>query len=156
MRIIHWRRPLALGSPSREFILTRAPLSRSQADLVLFLITKGVREPAYRPPTQGVVGAGRERSYTRVRVSAHVQNTVASDKVVQARSDCKAVEAHALRNVRNRMIFLFPRTTAGRPMSRGACSCRRRPSRVDWTDQSRRSIARRIIADDHRSEGGKT
>ncbi len=42
MRIVHWRRPLALASPSREFALTRATLSRSLADLVLLLITKPV------------------------------------------------------------------------------------------------------------------
>jgi hypothetical protein len=46
---------------------------------------------AYRPPSQGVVGAGRGRSYTRVRVSAHVQNTVTTDKAAQARSDFKAI-----------------------------------------------------------------
>ncbi len=46
-RMVHSRRPLALASPSREFTLTRATLSRSQADLVLFLVTKRVREPSY-------------------------------------------------------------------------------------------------------------
>src|SRR5437588_652866 len=45
MRMVHWRRPLAFASPSRKFALTRATISRSQADLVLFLITKRVREP---------------------------------------------------------------------------------------------------------------
>jgi hypothetical protein len=45
MRIVHWRRPLALASPSRACALTRATLSRSQTDLALFLITKQVREP---------------------------------------------------------------------------------------------------------------
>src|SRR2546421_162620 len=47
MRIVHSRRPLALVSPFREFALTRATLSHSQADLVLFLITKRVREPIF-------------------------------------------------------------------------------------------------------------
>ncbi len=47
MRMVHSRRPLALASPSREFVMTRATLSRSQADPVLFLITKRVREPGY-------------------------------------------------------------------------------------------------------------
>src|SRR2546425_3931690 len=79
------------------------------------------------------------RSYTRVRVRAYVQNTVASDKVVQAHSDFKALEVQALRNGRNRTIFLFPRSSAGRSMSQGACSCRRRLPRVDWTGRSRRS-----------------
>jgi hypothetical protein len=32
----------------------------------------------------------------------------------------------------------------------------RRLSRVDWTGRSRRSTVRRVSADDHRSEGGKT
>ncbi len=45
MRIVHSRRPLALASPSREFAITRATLSGSQADLILFLLTKPVREP---------------------------------------------------------------------------------------------------------------
>ena len=45
MRMVHWRKPLALGSPSSAFALTSATLSRSQADLVLFLTTKRVREP---------------------------------------------------------------------------------------------------------------
>src|SRR5437667_1001420 len=48
MRIVHSRRLLALASPSRKFALTRATLSRSQADPVLFLITKRVREPRIR------------------------------------------------------------------------------------------------------------
>src|SRR5215470_8912416 len=45
MRIVHARRPLALVSPFRACALTRATLSRSQPDLVLFLLTKRVREP---------------------------------------------------------------------------------------------------------------
>ena len=45
MRIGHSRKPLALGSPSRAFALIRATLSRSQADLVLFLLTERIREP---------------------------------------------------------------------------------------------------------------
>ncbi len=48
MRIVHSRKPLAFGSPSREFAMTRATISSSQADLVQFLITKRVREPGYR------------------------------------------------------------------------------------------------------------
>ena len=43
MRIVHWRRPLALASPSKAFAMTRATVSRSQADPVFFLITKWVR-----------------------------------------------------------------------------------------------------------------
>jgi hypothetical protein len=43
MRIVHWRRPLALASPSKAFAMTRATASRSQADPVFFLITKWVR-----------------------------------------------------------------------------------------------------------------
>ena len=38
IRIVHWRKPLALGLPSREFALTRATLSSFQADLVLLRI----------------------------------------------------------------------------------------------------------------------
>jgi hypothetical protein len=45
MRIVYSRGPLALASHSREFATTRATLSRSQADPVLFLITKRIREP---------------------------------------------------------------------------------------------------------------
>ena len=45
MRMVHSRRPLPLGLPSRAFALTRATLSRSQTDLILFLITKQVQEP---------------------------------------------------------------------------------------------------------------
>ena len=45
VRIAHSRRPLALASPPRAFARTRAAISRSQVDLVLFLITKRVREP---------------------------------------------------------------------------------------------------------------
>ena len=45
MRIVHSRRPLVLASPSRECALIRATLSRSQADSVLFLLTKPAREP---------------------------------------------------------------------------------------------------------------
>lgn len=43
-----FEKPLALASLSRAFALIRATLSRSQADLVLFLITKPVREPFFR------------------------------------------------------------------------------------------------------------
>jgi len=47
MLIVPWRRPLALASPPRAFALTRATVPRSQADPVLFLIIKRVREPIY-------------------------------------------------------------------------------------------------------------
>jgi len=42
MWMVHWGKPLALASPSRVFALTRATVSRSQADPVLFLLTKRV------------------------------------------------------------------------------------------------------------------
>jgi hypothetical protein len=45
MQMVHLRRSLALASPSRAFALTRATLSRSQADPVQLLLTKRVREP---------------------------------------------------------------------------------------------------------------
>ncbi len=41
-----FEKPLALASLWEEFALTRATLSCSQADLVLFLITKRVHEPS--------------------------------------------------------------------------------------------------------------
>lgn len=47
MSIVHSRRPLALASPSRASALTRAAISLSLADPVLFLLTKPVREPNY-------------------------------------------------------------------------------------------------------------
>ena len=53
MRIVHSRRPLALASPSREFAITRATLSGSQADLILFLLTKPVREPSFMIQSTG-------------------------------------------------------------------------------------------------------
>ncbi len=53
MRIVHSRRPLALASLSREFAMTRATISRSQADLVLFLITK--RDTVGKPRKWGQV-----------------------------------------------------------------------------------------------------
>ncbi len=45
MQIVYSRRPAALASPSRACALTRATISRSQADPVLFLLTKPVLEP---------------------------------------------------------------------------------------------------------------
>jgi hypothetical protein len=45
MRMVPSRSSLALVFPSREFALARATLSRSQADPLLFLITKRVGEP---------------------------------------------------------------------------------------------------------------
>ena len=45
MRVAHWSKPLALASLTCEFALTGATLARSQADPVLFLITKRVHEP---------------------------------------------------------------------------------------------------------------
>ena len=45
LQIAHARRPLVLVPPIRACALTRATLSRSQADLVLFLLIKRFREP---------------------------------------------------------------------------------------------------------------
>jgi hypothetical protein len=47
IRIMPSRRLLDLASSSRAFAMIRATISRSQADLILFLITKRVREPGY-------------------------------------------------------------------------------------------------------------
>jgi len=44
MRIVPSNRPLALASPSRDAALISATLSGFQADPILFLITKRVRE----------------------------------------------------------------------------------------------------------------
>jgi hypothetical protein len=44
MRIVPSSRPLALASPSRDAALISATLSGFQADPILFLITKRVRE----------------------------------------------------------------------------------------------------------------
>lgn len=47
MRMVPLRRLLALALPSGDFALTRATISSSQADPVLFLLTKPVREPQF-------------------------------------------------------------------------------------------------------------
>src|SRR2546421_9731877 len=44
-RIVPSRRPLALASSPGAFAMARATISSSQADPVLFLITKRTREP---------------------------------------------------------------------------------------------------------------
>jgi hypothetical protein len=54
VRIAHSRRPLALASPPRAFARTRVVISRSLADLVLFLIIKPVREPGNEATCSGV------------------------------------------------------------------------------------------------------
>ncbi len=54
VRIVHSRRPLALASPPRAFARTRVVISRSLADLVLFLIIKPVREPGNEATCSGV------------------------------------------------------------------------------------------------------
>jgi hypothetical protein len=65
MQMAHWRRPLALASPSRVFALTRATVSRSQADPVFFLLTKPVREPRIASGNEGFsffwIGDGAEK-----------------------------------------------------------------------------------------------
>ena len=45
MRIVHSSKPLALAASVRAFALTRVIFSPSQADPVLFLITKPIQEP---------------------------------------------------------------------------------------------------------------
>jgi hypothetical protein len=48
MRIVYSSRSRVLESPLREFAMIRAPISRSQVDPVLLLITKPVGEPGMK------------------------------------------------------------------------------------------------------------